>query len=166
MTNLDVIQVRRILADADQAAAPERWTGAYVGQRLVDAFAVLDRLPISCYPAGFRSPIAQVVRDEDDAKAARELLDPKQFNWSRSIPKPRDISRMEQTFDWLRRYLIDEQEASRCLQCWAISKARHLSLSRMQRHLRTIQGPAFHRKRLHAAVIVASGLIRDRVTVT
>lgn len=163
MKKVDVAQVRRILADAEQAMQPDKWTGAYVGQRFVEAYTVLDRLPVSCFPAGFRSPINFVVRDEEDAKAAAELADAKQFNWSRAPLKPRDISRMERTFAWITAYLASDPDASRCLQCWAVAKARRLDLGRLQRLWKTPQNSHFQRLRLHAALTIAAGLARDHV---
>jgi hypothetical protein len=112
------------------AAQPASWTPELVGQRLVQAFEVLERLPADRVPRPPRSNWPRPMVEWSDHLAQLELDEgerrEREKSKNRTILRPtgEEITKMEAAFEWLRRlHAVDEQMA-KTLGLWALWTAK------------------------------------------
>lgn len=167
MRHVDIDEVRRILDETPAPEPPAQWSGAHVGERMIEAFRILDRLPEAVYPRQYRSTLAflcDLGRDFADAVTAEATRDKRAFSWGRIRPSPAEISRMERAFDWPGHYLKGDDLACGALLAWAQAKVRnrfpHWFLNR-----HGLSHPQFAVLRRRAAYTIAVGLACDRVPI-
>jgi hypothetical protein len=165
MRHVDVDEVRRILEETVLPEPPAEWTGAWVAERMIEAFRILDRLPERLYPRAYRASAAFLSGpDFADAVAAEATRDRRAFSWGPVRPSAAEISRMEAAFDWPRRYSAGDTMAGGCLFAWAHARARNrFPHWFLKRHALTKRG--FHEMRLRACYAIAVGLARDGIAV-
>ena len=139
------------------------WTADHVGTCLVAAFKVLDKMP---RVRGPREPgghwprhvvewvdhlaQADLPQGERDARAAAR-------NELAFRPSPAEITRMEQTLEWLRELRLVDAGLALVLTLWAYRSARGRSLQTLCRD-RNWAPHMFYRKRRDALACVAKTL--------
>ena len=150
------------MIDLDQtrtARPPTQWAGELVRQRLVEAFAIERRMPgqhfatiMSAWPATPVHEFTDMLHWNNEHDGARERI------WQ-SWTKARgvysfEVSRMEQSFDWLQSLPDGER---RCLAAWALAKSRNIPVRKMLRR-RNWHPTTFYRRVDQAAVRIADAL--------
>jgi hypothetical protein len=149
---------------------PIAWDGPHVGKRLIEALRTLRLLPV---PAGITSRsnawpqyryewvdlLSQLTADEQAQEAEHAAR-----NWTRLVPSPIEIARMDQAIAWPARYLAEFPQLLRTVQMVAHQRARfrslHKAAHRLRMPLRMVR--AWNRDGLDR---IAVGLIVDRVRV-
>jgi hypothetical protein len=168
MRRVDLDEVRRIL-DETRSKVPSGWTGAYVGERMIDSFRTLARMPGGGHRLLYRQVILDVLHDT----FAEELTRLQAGNDTTPLavrlrPSPRDIRLMELALVWPMQYLPHDQATRHCVMIWAHGMAINKPAGRMNTKVRARYGlskDAFHRARLAGCMTIALGLQRDRVPV-
>jgi hypothetical protein len=108
--------------------APATWTGDLVRQRLVEAFAIMRRMPGqgvrrigSAWPAAVLHDFRDMLHWTD---ARERVLD----DWENTKGTyPYEVTRMDEALSWLE--WLDEGER-RCVNAWAFTASRGISLTR------------------------------------
>lgn len=105
---------------ADQARAPQRWTADYVGRRMIDAHAVLRRLPMTTRPKEFGSVMPAYVHEgvELAYQAGAGTL---HMGRNRVIggTSADDVARMNEALAWPMQFLKHDADAARKVNEWA-----------------------------------------------
>lgn len=120
MKHIPIEEKRRIIRDLRIETAPERWTGAYIHERFVEAFLVLARLPGHLGPDRVRGVLGGLALPETEG-TGQGLAGESRMN--RPPPSPAQISRMDRAFEWCGLYLAEDEEARRSLLLWSHGKA-------------------------------------------
>jgi hypothetical protein len=151
------------LTQLDHATAPSpAWTANKVRSRLVEAKQVEMRMPGqgqrklgSAWPATPLHSFHDMMFWDD---ARDRVLD----QWAAAKGAyPHEVSLMEQALDWLR--WLDSGER-RCLEAWAFTTARGISLTRILEKRRWSRS-TFYRLRDRAASRIADRLNREGVQI-
>ena len=154
--------------DAPPDDRPETWTPEHVGQRLVDAFRTLDRMP---RPKGPRAPgnhwprtrlewADQLAHAELPEAERRERADLR--NALAMRPSGQEIDRMDRALDWLRDLRALDPGLALVTSLWALRTARRRSLRALCREKGWAPG-TFYKLRARAldhlaATLNASGV--------
>lgn len=150
--------------DHRTARTPATWSGKLVLARLVEAYAVLKRLPdrdrtrglMSAWPATPVHEFADVVNWEDASARVWE-------SWGRpSSASSLEVSRMEAALTWLG--WLPEGER-RCLQILALASATRRMKVRKVLKARGIPSSTFYTKCNQGAARIADRLNRDGIAV-
>lgn len=134
---------------------PDRWTEAFVGERLVDAFRVLDRMPnpgISRKLGFWPESGDFITRAElnEHMKAGTLGMFYASRNHVRIPPSSHEIARMEEAIGWPAKYLKADPQLAGIVNFWALDADVY------------DEAPPPVRVGLR---LIAKGLRRDRVTV-
>jgi len=147
----------------DSGALPLSWTPDHVAQRLVEAFATLDKMP------GVKGPRApgghwprhkvewadQLAQAELPESEKRERMDLR--NRALLRPTGSEISRMEAALEWLRELRAADSGLALVTSLWAIRAARHRSVRALCRE-KGWAPATFYKLRTKALDRVAEGL--------
>lgn len=102
---------------------PDRWTESFVGERLVEAFRVLDRMPLGArqMKSGLWPNYQTMTRADLNEHLKAGTLE--QFYSSRNRvripPSSHEIGRMEEAIAWPARYLQDDTQLAGIVNFWA-----------------------------------------------
>lgn len=170
----DIARAARILDDPiayawaqiwDDAPAECRWTVEEVDSRLVDAIRLVARAAGRVGPGEMKGfwPALQpewgdLLAQVDGGADFREELNAK------IGPSARDITRMEQAIRWPTLYLGAHDGPRSVLKLWLRCKAHRKPFRRACQLVGWSERTA-QRRRWHAALLIATGLMRDRVNV-
>lgn len=155
--------------DRPREFIPAAWDGPHVGKRLIEAMRTLRQMPVTNHRAksnawpdyryDWQDLLSQLSADEQ-AKQADEAA----RNWSRLIPSPIEIARMDAAIAWPARYLREFPQLLDAVHTVALCRARwrslHSAAHRLRLPLRVVR--AWNRDGLDR---IAVGLIVDKVTV-
>lgn len=145
---------RRWSAALLDEGVPKEWTAEHVGERLVDAFRVLGRMPLGAAStkSGLWPEFQTMSRADLNEHVKAGTLS--QFYASRNHvripPSSHEIARMEEAIAWPARYLRDDPAAAGIVNFWALEADPHADV------------PGLIRVELR---IIARGLRRDGVKV-
>ena len=156
MTMLDHVQ--------HPTPSPATWSAEPVLERLVEAFEVDRRMPAgrrfgklaSAWPAAPIHEFADIVHWDSGEQRERVWQ-----SWERAPASPQEVTRMEESFAWLRWVPMTERKM---LETWASVTARGLSVSAAIRKA-GLSRTSFYRHRDHAAQRIADRLNRQGVQV-
>lgn len=122
---------------APRETLPPLWTAEFVGKRLVQAFATLDRLPQMRGPKApgnhwprtlteWADRLAQAELEESERKARERAM-------NRTVIRPSavEIQRMEMAFEWLRELREVDSGMALVTTLWALRSARHRSIKKL-----------------------------------
>lgn len=157
---------REMLPEADAS----RWSADAVGERLVEAFKILDKLPRVKGPRapGGHWPRHLVEWADQLAQAELPQREQEARAWARNElafrPSPAEITRMDSVLDWLRELRAVDSALALVLTLWAFRTARGRSLQKLCRE-RNWAPHTFYRKRREALVRLAAILNARGVSV-
>jgi len=148
------------------------WTVVHVADRIEEAYRVLARLSVATRPKEFGNTLPEYIYDRGDLNSQQEGGELERLMRQRNrvvLPaSPTEIARMEQSFQWIVSYLNRYPEVSRAVcrgAMWAAANAdvvdRCASVGIPEYRVRW-----FVRQRWHGLLLIAHGLIRDRVPVS
>ena len=133
--------------------APQRWTADYVGRRMVEAHAVLRRLPMATRPKEYGSVMPAYIHEgvELAYQAGAGTL---HMGRNRVIggTSADDVARMNESLSWPMQFLRHDADAARAVNEWAFYEPIDRDM-----------GPA---KPIRALEIIAKGLNAKKVRVT
>lgn len=156
------MRLTTIEIDAQAELAPAQWTAEWVQRRLIEAYSVERRLPLSrrrtianAWPS-MVVEFADVVGRADDAR--EQVL--QAWEYANVGVSTEDVSRMEEAQDWLRVILAPFPEERLCLSQWATAIAYRRSLRRLLAKRRWSRS-SFYRYVTAGAHVVALELQRQ-----
>ncbi len=149
---------------------PTSWTAEHVGQRLVDAFRTLDRLPRTKGPrepgnhwprhrVEWADQIAQAELPEVERRAREELRNALSLR-----PSGHEIDRMDRALEWLRDLRALDPGLALVTSLWALRIARRRSLRALCRE-KGWAPATFYKLRARALDHLAATLNRSGVAV-
>jgi hypothetical protein len=155
MTMLDHVQ--------HPTPSPATWSAEPVLERLVEAFEVDRRMPAgrrfgkltSAWPAAPIHEFTDIVHWDSGEQRERVWQ-----SWERAPASPQEVTRMEESFGWLRWVPMTERKM---LEAWASTTARGLSVSATIRK-GGLSRTTFYRHRDRAAQRIADRLNKQGVT--
>jgi hypothetical protein len=147
----------------DTGALPLNWTPDHVAQRLVEAFATLDRMPRVKGPRApgghwprhkveWADQLAQAELPESERRERADLR-----NRALLRPTGADISRMEAALEWLRDLRTADSGLALVTSLWALRAARNRSVRALCRE-KGWAPATFYKLRAKALEQVAAGL--------
>jgi hypothetical protein len=138
------------------------WSAEPVLERLVEAYQTDRRMPGDRpHRVGSAWPAAPIHSWQDKVHwSGAEERERVWRSWERAPASAREVSKMEESFSWLRWVTTVEREV---LEAWASTVARNLSVSAMIGK-RGLKRTSFYRHRDHAAQRIADRLNAQGVT--
>lgn len=153
---------------AGRRTVPPSWTLVHVMDRLEEAWLVLSRLPVATRPRGYANAMPAYVYDRFDLNAQMETHELEKLlrmkNRVRLPPSPDEISRMDEAFSWIGRYLsgAEQHHLARAVNVgtrW--TRITERDCKRLRAPRRTIL-----RRKMQGLQIILWGLLVDRAPIS
>lgn len=142
---------------------PASWNPTWVGLRMIEAYAVLRKLPEK---GGGGAAWPAYVHTWEDVIHWGDWRDRVWQDWQRTKGAHAwQVSRMDQAMAWPGHFLRGQPGAARCLTVWAMCRGWRIPL-RPELLKRGWSQPTLSRKKGAACTIIAEGLNRQSVVVT
>lgn len=148
---------------ADCSALPPLWDADLVGQRLVQAFVTLDRLPRLRGPRAPGGHWPRTVTEWADQLAQAELEESERRTRSEAAnrtvirPSAAEITHMETAFAWLSELRVEDSGMALVATLWALRAARGRSIKKLCAEKQWAPH-TFFRKRAKALASLAQAL--------
>lgn len=157
--------IARRWAEAWDAADPScRWDVDAVDLRLIDAIRLAGASAGAIGPNAMKGFWPQLEAEWGDLLA--QAGGGKELDFEPRVgPSARDMTRMEEAIRWPVLYLQPHDGPRRVLMLWLRCKAYRIPFRKAVQKIGWTEGTA-KRRRWHAALIIATGLMKDRVEVT
>ncbi len=114
---------RRVVAPCNPDHRPLKWTAERVGERLVEAFRVVARIPNSTRPGGFKNSMPAYTHDAGDLNmqvGSGAIIDTyNEHNRVRIQPSTQEITLMEQAISWPMEYFKNDKMLALAVTGWA-----------------------------------------------